>query len=129
LPDWGAVDAPLNAARPHRRIVVNLFDNKRNASWLLIVVSLGTILYGTYVVLRRHEVDCGSTPMHRNDICQSMGQYGTDQGASYTEQRRENIIEGVILFAFASLTGGYAVRNLTIMRRAKTTYPPVNLPF
>src|SRR4051812_37503745 len=53
--DWPAVDAPLNSARPHRRIIVSFFDNKRNASWLLIVVSLGTILYGIYVVLRRHE--------------------------------------------------------------------------
>jgi hypothetical protein len=107
---------------------MNLHGNKRNASLLLIVFSLIAIGFGIHEITR-HDVDCGEQVMQTNQICQSTSDIGTNRGDTIGEQRTSNTVWGVISLIGAALAGGYAVRNLILIRKASTMpVPPMWAP-
>lgn len=109
---------------------MKFYDSKRNASLVLLAISLCSMVYAFYLVLFRHEVDCGSQVMQPWQTCQDYSHLDSDPGRNYAQQHRRNLIDGGVIFVLSGLAGGYAVRNLVIIHRTKpTTYPQANSPF
>jgi hypothetical protein len=97
---------------------MNLHGNKRNASLLLLAISVVAMGIGIGMLMQ-HTVDCGGQAMQAGDVCQEIIAGGRGATKTVAQQRTENMAGAGFAFLISLAAGVYAVRNLVLIRRAR----------